>query len=103
MHDFNDVRLATEQELNDVIQDAVNGLHDIKLSAIVKHELEYWECFIKPWVNETQYHERIRNILLKCGHDVSTDYIRVILSRTAKEIGFDRKTRKLDGRKRTRK
>lgn len=77
------------------------GLVGKSIKAIFRQEIVFWETRLRPFCDGDYYNE-IQTLLSLMGHEVSHAQIANNLSVVAREIGFDRSTGKLDGRKATR-
>lgn len=67
---------------------------------IIRSRLVFFETKIKPWCDsEAEYLSTIGSVLDKAGVSLSSGNIKKYLSECAKEIGFDRKSLRIDRRK----
>ncbi|MCO8393882.1 MULTISPECIES: hypothetical protein [Burkholderia cepacia complex] len=98
---MSDIRELGLSAIDEVKRKSVSRKKSLK--QIFREELVFWETELRIWCREDDYYDKIKEILFKAGYEVSHSTIGYNLSVVAKEIGFDRKTKKLDGRKATRK
>ncbi|WP_202756993.1 hypothetical protein [Burkholderia cenocepacia] len=88
-----------KEALEELKERLAAGYSGKSLRAIFRTHLVFWETEIKPFCVGDEYYKKIQDILARAGHEVTTSHIGFNLSQAAKDIGFDRKTKKLDGRK----
>lgn len=99
---MDEIRTKGLEVLKDLKQSSAIGLRNYSVSSIFRSEIVFWETCLKPWVSELDYLHLINNLISVYGHNISDDTIRAMLSQISKEIGFNRKSCLLDGRKKLR-
>ncbi|MCA8452702.1 hypothetical protein LGN04_02060 [Burkholderia multivorans] len=98
---MNEIRKAGIEAIENGKNEIVGKLNKKSIKQIFREELVFWETEVKTWCREQDYYEVIADILKRCGYDISHSAIGFNLSVVSKEIGWDRKSRTLDGRKAT--
>lgn len=98
---MNEIRKAGLEAIENGKNAIVGKLNKKSIKQIFRDELVFWETEVKTWCREDDYYEIIADILRRCGYEISHSAVGFNLSVVSKEIGWDRKTRRLDGRKAT--